>query len=77
MNASYFHAPLVCFSSLSTSFESMQCKYVYIYMLIYAVSSRWMVAARSVSLYVVISFDFYDNILWLWNWKPSWYSDGL
>jgi len=34
-------------------------------MLIYAISSRWMGAAHSVSLYIVISFDFYDSMLWL------------
>ena len=35
------------------------------YMFMYAVMCRWKDAARLLSLYVAISFDFHDDMLWL------------
>ena len=63
------HTLWVYFSSLSTHFRLMQ--HIYIRMLIYATLSCWMVAAPSVNLYIAILYDFYDNLLCLWNWNPD------
>jgi len=48
----------------------MQYRYIWVCVYINAIMHSWIMAAHSVSLYIANSYDFYDIMLWLWNWKP-------
>jgi len=50
----------------------MQYTYICVCVHIYAITHSWIMTVRLVNLYVANSYDFYDNMLWLWNWKPGW-----